>query len=139
MGWFIAIAVAMWLLQCLLGLWQFKKFNLRFKKLRSEGRVAIGRAKGKLRAGVVVLLCIDQDCNIIKGEKMQGMTIFAGLQPFNKFNGANLLSITEDSCEGLDKNLKNAVLNAVANYQEFERQKTDDRVVRIANSTSEHA
>jgi glucitol operon activator protein len=133
MGWFIAIAVAMWILQCLLGLWQFGKFNRRFKQLRAEGRVAIGRAKGKMRAGVVVLFCIDAEANIIKAEKMQGITIFSGLEPFDLFDGISLLTIDETACAALDKNLKAAVLNAIENYRQFERQKLDERAVIIAN------
>lgn len=124
MLWLIIIAVLMWLLQCILGIWQFNKFNRRFKELRAEGRVAIGRAKGRFVAGAVVLLCIDKECNIIKGEKMQGTTIFAGIKKFNRFNSMNLLEINEMCCQGLDKQTTKAVLNAVSNYKEFvEKQK----------------
>ena len=119
MLWLIIIAALMWLLQCVLGLWQFNKFNRRFKELRSEGRVAIGRSKGRFVAGAVVLLCIDKECNIIKGEKMQGTTIFAGIKPFDAFNHMNLLNIDEACCQGLDKQATKAVLNAVHNYKKF--------------------
>lgn len=119
MLWLIMIAALMWILQCILGLWQFNKFNRRFKELRMEGRVAIGRAKGRFVAGAVVLLCIDKECNIIKGEKMQGTTIFAGIKPFHTFDRMNLLAINEACCQELDKQTAKAVLNAVHNYKAF--------------------
>ncbi|WP_110954571.1 transcriptional regulator GutM [Anaerosinus massiliensis] len=119
MLWLIMIAASMWILQCILGLWQFNKFNRRFKELRTEGRVAIGRAKGRFVAGAVVLLCIDKECNIIKGEKMQGTTIFAGIKPFHTLDRMNLLTINEACCQSLDKQTAKAVLNAVQNYKEF--------------------
>ncbi len=131
MLWLIIVAALMWILQCILGIWQFNKFNRRFKELRAEGRVAIGRAKGRVVAGAVVLLCIDKECNIIKGEKMQGTTIFAGLKPLNKFNHMNLLDINEVSCNGLDKQTTKAVLNAVSNYKEFIKKEQTIKIEQV--------
>lgn len=131
MLWLIIVAALMWILQCILGIWQFNKFNRRFKELRAEGRVAIGRAKGRVVAGAVVLLCIDEECNIIKGEKMQGTTIFAGLKPLNEFNHMNLLDINEARCNGLDKQTTKAVLNAVSNYKEFIEKKQTTKIEQV--------
>jgi len=131
MLWLIIIAAFMWVLQCILGIWQFNKFNRRFKELRAEGRVAIGRSKGRFTAGAVVLLCIDKECNIIKGEKMQGTTIFAGIKPFNTFNHMNLLDINEACCQRLDKQAAKAVLNAVNNYKEFAKKEKMTKIELI--------
>lgn len=125
MVWLILVAVLMWILQCLLGVWQFKSFNREFKVLRAEGRVAVGKSKGRIVAGAVVLLCIDADCRIIKGKKMQGLTIFARLRMFDHFNRKNLLDIDRKACEGLDQQTTKAVLNAVENYREFIRQEAE--------------
>lgn len=76
--WLVVAAVTVWILQTVLGLWQFKKFSNHIRDLRREGRVAIGRAKGGFQTGVVVLLVIDDYCKIIKGEVMEGRTVFAG-------------------------------------------------------------
>ena len=48
-GWFVALAVFVWILQTALGFWQFKKFSNHLKQMRAEGRVAIGRAKKHYR------------------------------------------------------------------------------------------
>lgn len=55
---FIA-AIAIWVLQTVLTLWQFRRFNRRLKELRQLGPVAIGKVKGRFLAGAIVLLCID--------------------------------------------------------------------------------
>jgi glucitol operon activator protein len=135
MVWLVIIAALMWILQCILGIWQFNKFNRRFKELRAEGRVAIGRSKGRFVAGAVVLLCIDKECNIIKGERMQGTTIFAGIKPFDTFNHMNLLAINGACCQGLDKQTTKAILNAVHNYKEFIEK---ERIAEVEQIDAEH-
>mgnify|MGYP000609051363 CR=1 FL=1 len=89
---FIA-AIAIWVLQTALTLWQFRRFNRRLKELRQSGPVAIGKAKGRFLAGAIVLLCIDADCCIVKGEIMEGVTVFAKCRPFSALNGLNLLDM----------------------------------------------
>ena len=74
---FIVLGIVMWLLQGLLNIYQLKKFNKELKNLRQSGRVAIGKARGRFKAGCLLLLCIDDDCKIITGKKLQGVTSFA--------------------------------------------------------------
>ncbi len=119
MLWFVLLAAGMWILQGVLGFWQLRHFNQRFKLLRKEGRVVIGKSKGRVTAGVVLMFCLDQDCNIIRGEKMEGFSIFARLKPFNCFNHLNLLALEEGKCYGLDKSASKAVMNAIENYKAF--------------------
>jgi len=119
MLWLVILAVSMWILQLVLGLWQFKRFNRSLKELRKQGRVAIGKAKGKFAQGVVVLLCIDENANVIAGRKMQGRTVFATPKPFDAITGLSLSKITEKDCLTLDKKTRKAVLDAVENYKSF--------------------
>ncbi|MCF6466178.1 transcriptional regulator GutM [Clostridium sp. Cult2] len=112
----IVIAIA-WILQILLGLLQIKSFNKRYVELRRKGKVAIGKVKGKLRAGTVVLIAIDDDCNIIQAEKIQGLTVFARLKSMNTLIGENLLKIDPVVLEKLDKLTLLAVTDAVNNYR----------------------
>ena len=60
LGYLVAAAVVVWVAQTVLGLWQFKKFNKHLLEMRQEGRVAIGRARGRFAAGVLVLFVIDE-------------------------------------------------------------------------------
>ena len=123
---FIA-AIAIWVLQTALTLWQFRRFNRRLKELRQSGPVAIGKAKGRFLAGAIVLLCIDADCCIVKGEIMEGVTVFAKCRPFSALNGLNLLDLREALCEeqGLTRQQIKAALSArqdYLSYQELQRE-----------------
>lgn len=122
MAWFIALAVFVWILQTVLGFWQFKKFSNHLKQLRGEGRVAIGRARGHFSAGVIVLLVIDNYCRIIKGEIMEGRTVFAGFKPFNHLNGLTLFELSDDLCKSLKLDFKQsvAVLSAKKDYEDYQ-------------------
>ena len=123
---FIA-AIAIWVLQTALTLWQFRRFNRRLKELRQSGPVAIGKVKGRFLAGAIVLLCIDADCRIVKGEIMEGVTVFAKCRPFSALNGLNLLDLSEALCEeqGLTRQQIKAALSArqdYLSYQELQRE-----------------
>lgn len=115
------------MLQTALTLWQFRRFNRRLKELRQSGPVAIGKAKGRFLAGAIVLLCIDADCCIVKGEIMEGVTVFAKCRPFSALNGLNLLDLSEALCEeqGLTRQQIKAALSArqdYLSYQELQRE-----------------
>ncbi len=110
---FIVLGIVMWLLQGLLNIYQLKKFNKELKNLRQSGRVAIGKARGRFKAGCLLLLCIDDDCKIITGKKLQGVTSFARFKDFNELNGYYLPEITEKDCQNFDKQTSSAILSAV--------------------------
>ena len=95
MLWLALIAVLMWVLQLVLSILQFRRFAAHVKEMRREGRVAIGKAKGRFVAGAIVLFVIDPACRIVRGEIMKGVTVFAGFRSFDDFTGRNLLDITE--------------------------------------------
>ena len=122
LSWFIALAVFVWILQTVLGFWQFKKFSNHLRQLRSEGRVAIGRARGGFSSGVIVLLVIDNYCRIIKGEIMEGRTVFAGFKPFDHLNGLTLFELSDDLCKGLKFNFQQsvAVISAKKDYDDYQ-------------------
>lgn len=134
MLWFVLLAAGVWIIQGLLGFCQLKHFNQRFNLLRKEGRVVVGKSKGRIMAGAVVMFCLDQDCKIIKGEKMEGISIFARMQPFHFLNNVHLLEIEEDKLSGLGKPTTKAVMNAVENYRAFiNTAKSDMEVIRTGN------
>ena len=114
---FIVLGIVMWLLQGLLNIYQLKKFNKELKNLRQSGRVAIGKARGRFKAGCLLLLCIDDDCKIITGKKLQGVTSFARFKDFNELNGYYLPEITEKDCQNFDKQTSSAILSAVEEYK----------------------
>ncbi|SNU99382.1 DNA-binding transcriptional activator GutM [Megamonas hypermegale] len=121
----IVLAIAMWVLQGILSVFQLKKFNRELKRLRKSGRVAIGKARGRFKAGCLLMLCIDENCKIIKGRKLQGITSFASFKDFNNLNGIVLTDITEDFCNNFDKQTKTAILSAVEEYRQYTKQQEE--------------
>lgn len=131
---FIVLGIIMWLLQGLLNIFQLKKFNKELKQLRQSGRVAIGKARGRFKAGCLLLLCIDDNCKIIKGKKLQGVTSFANFKNFDDLNGLYLPDITENDCLNFDKQTKLAILSAVDEYKQYTQQQ---EVSTCMNNTSQ--
>jgi len=127
LGYFVALAVFVWIAQTALGFRQFKKFNNHIKELRQEGRVAIGRARGHFAAGVLILFIIDDQCRILRGEIMEGRTVFAGFSPFEHFNGLTLFELSQDLCKGikLSKQQTAAVISAKQEYQSYKLMKAE--------------
>ena len=93
--------------------------------LRQSGRVAIGKARGRFKAGCLLLLCIDDDCKIITGKKLQGVTSFARFKDFNELNGYYLPEITEKDCQNFDKQTSSAILSAVEEYKQYTKQQKE--------------
>ena len=130
LGYFVALAVVVWIAQTVLGLWQFKKFNAHLKELRKLGRVAIGRARGRFSAGVLVLFVIDSQCKILRGEIMEGRTVFAGFKSFDKFNGLTLFELGENLCKSMKLNSQQtaAVLSAQQEYESYKLMKAEENL-----------
>lgn len=123
----IGAGVVVWILQTVLGLWQFKKFNAHLKNLRKIGKVAIGRSRGRFSAGVVVLFVIDEQAKILKGEIMEGRTVFASFKPFEKFNGITLFELGEELCKTMKLNSQQtaAVVFARKEYENYQQSKNN--------------
>lgn len=117
---FIVLAIVMWILQTMLAIRQFNQFNRHIKELRKRGRVAIGKAKGKIRAGAIVMFLIDDDLRIVKGEIMNGFTSLVTIKEFNNFNGVNLLDLKPDMCKGLGKQVTEAVIATRKDYLDYQ-------------------
>lgn len=127
MGWMILLAAGMWVLQLLLGLWQFRRFNRHIKELRSYGRVACGKAKGGFRAGAVALICINERAEIVHAEAMAGRTVFASFRELPVLEGKSLYDISASDCEGLGKQVTAAVLNARQDYENYQELQQEQR------------
>lgn len=116
---FMVLAVAMlaaFCLQFVFQLVQMRSFNKYYAKLRKQGRVAIGKAKGGFHAGAIVLFAIDQDGVILNGSFMRGFTMLARFKDWDFFNGIDVGTITKDDCATIGVSLRRAVLDASSNY-----------------------
>lgn len=115
---FIMLAImGAWILQTILGASQVKNFNLHYVELRQNGRVSIGRSKGILRTGVVLLMSIDKNQKIKIAKKMQGVTILARFKEYPVLEGQDLLAIQPETYEKMDRFTKQAFDEAVDIYK----------------------
>ena len=110
--------LAAFMLQYLLTFIQMKDFNKSYSQLRKMGRVAIGKVKGDLRAGAIVMFAIDDQGIILKGKFMQGVTVLARCKDLNGFEGKDVGALTEADCKQLrlSRSLTKGVLEASSNY-----------------------
>lgn len=66
----------MWMLQGILAYFQIKHFRKVVNEMKKQGKVLIGKQKGKLSAGSIVVLAIDKHNKVINAQEMRGITIF---------------------------------------------------------------
>ena len=115
----IILGVIAWTANCLFGLIQIKDFNKNYIELRKIGKVAIGRKKGYLRAGAVVLILIDKDGIVVSSRKMQGVSVFARVRELKGLEGRSLSNITKEDLNGFNKIMRVAILDAIKIYNTF--------------------
>lgn len=115
----IIVAITVWILNFTLGLIQIKDFNKNYIELRKLGKVAIGRKKGMITSGTIVLIRIENDGLIVESRKMQGVTIAARVKVFKGLENMYIDKIEEEDLKMFNKPLKKAILDAVKNYKTF--------------------
>lgn len=115
----IIVAITVWILNFTLGLIQIKDFNKNYIELRKLGKVAIGRKKGMITSGTIVLIRIENDGLIVESRKMQGVTIAARVRVFKGLENMYIDKIEEEDLKMFNKPLKKAILDAVKNYKTF--------------------
>lgn len=84
------LGIGAYLLQLLFSLRQMKTFNTVYQDLRKQGKVAIGKRAGKIRAGTIVMFALDDEGKILDARKMQGVTVWSRFAPMTQFIGEDL-------------------------------------------------
>ncbi|MDD2981403.1 MAG: transcriptional regulator GutM [Hespellia sp.] len=114
----IIIFICAFALQYLLTFIQMKSFNEHYRRLRKQGRVAIGKINGALHAGAIAMFSIDSEGVIMEGSYMQGVTVFARFKELKGFEGEDVAVLTMEQCRqmGLAKPISKAVVEASSNY-----------------------
>lgn len=117
---FLIIAgIVVWILNFLLGLLQIKNFNQNYIELRKLGKVAIGRKKGRITSGTIVLIRIRDDGLIEESRMMQGVTVAARVKNLRGLEGKYIWQLEENDLKKFNKPLKKAILDAIKNYNTF--------------------
>lgn len=117
MLWYVIILIGFsWLLQSIFGFLQIKHFNKKYAELRKLGRVAIGKRTGLIKSGTVVMFAIDPKNNILKATKMQGVTVLSRVRNLKGFEGKNLLHLSEEDFNKVNKLTRLAIEDALNSY-----------------------
>ncbi|HEY8804128.1 MAG TPA: transcriptional regulator GutM [Clostridium sp.] len=115
----IILGIIVWTANGILGLMQIKDFNKNYIELRRIGKVAIGRKKGYIKAGTIVLILIDEQGMVVSSRKMQGVSVFARVKEFNGLEGMCLSNITKEELNGFNKLMRVSILDAIKTYNTF--------------------
>lgn len=113
----LAVIGGCFILQSFLGFWQIKNFNYHYRELKSEGKVAIGRSKGIVRTGVVLLIAVDNQARIKEAKKMQGLTVFARFKEAPELQHENLMDIPEEKIDNMNRFYRKAIWDAQHVYR----------------------
>lgn len=87
---FILFAVGAYIVQLLFGLFQVKHFNKVYRELREQGKVAIGRKAGRIKAGTIVMFAIEDEGKILDARLMQGVTVLSKFRRKDEYIGHDL-------------------------------------------------
>lgn len=101
---FGVFALTAYLLQVFLGAKQIRHFNEVYRRLRSRGKVVIGKKPGKLCAGTIVMMAVDDKGKILEAVKMQGFTVLAKFKPIFSLEGEYIQQINEHSLSNCKEN-----------------------------------
>jgi glucitol operon activator protein len=112
---FIAfILLASFLLQTYLTTFQLKDFQRTYNQMLLNGRVVIGKNRGRFRAGTIVMFALNDSDQIVKAVQMQGLTFKSRFKDFSALDGVTITEISEDHANLLQSNVltKRAALSA---------------------------
>lgn len=112
----IFVLAGAFLLQTVLSYFQTRYYTREFVRLRKMGRVVIGRKRGIISAGTLVLFAINAEGVILTASRIQGVTVFARGRQLKRYDGKSIASLTVEDCKTENKLLQKAILNAVSNY-----------------------
>lgn len=116
---FIILGIIVWILNFVFGMMQIKSFNKNYIEMRRRGKVAIGRKRGYIQVGTVVMFLLDDDGKIVDSRKMQGISVFARFKKLMGLEGINLGDIHKGNLIKYNRYTKSAILDAVKNYNTF--------------------
>ncbi|MBF0777958.1 transcriptional regulator GutM [Streptococcus cuniculi] len=85
-----AVVIAAYIFQIIFGLRQIKHFNQTYSELRKKGRVAIGRRSGRIKAGTIVMMAVDQKGQVLAARRMQGVTVAARFKEMPDYVGQDI-------------------------------------------------
>ena len=78
--------------------------------------MAIGKKKGLVTTGAIVMFLLDEDGNVVEGTRLTGITVLARFRAFPDFDGLPLASIDPVGDRRFTRSVRLAIANARDNY-----------------------
>lgn len=85
-----------WILQVIMTYFQVKHYQSRIRELRKKGAIGIGTVKGKLRAGVIIILAVKNG-HVADAEIMKGYSVFARFKRMPGLVGKKVNELLENN------------------------------------------
>lgn len=118
MFWIFIIAIGLsWVAQSALSFKQAKAFSTLFVDMRRRGRVAMGKFRGGIVQGAIVMFGLDDDGVILEGQRLHGVSVVARFRPFEDFTGEHISDVDPAVAARFGKSVVKAVANAKDNYR----------------------
>ncbi len=117
MFWYVLAGLAVvYVVQTVLALRQSKNYTSTYAAMRRRGRVAIGKKKGLLTTGAIVMFLIDEVGTVVEGVRITGVTVMARFKPFPVYDGSPITTLDATGDRRLTGSMRGAVNNARDNY-----------------------
>lgn len=117
----VIIAFILLIVQGLLSYLQVLNYRKRVSALKSEGIVAVGTHKGVLGSGSIIILACNRQGRVLRGEKLEGITVFERFKEISGIEGMLLSELKDKYTEAGGRRRKdgrkNAMLQAVESLE----------------------
>lgn len=115
------IAFFLLIVQGLFTYLQISNYRKRVSALRSIGIVAVGTQKAILGSGNITILACNRQGKVVRGEKLEGITVFERFKEIKGIEGMSLSELKdkykEDDGKKRKDGKKSAMLQAVENLE----------------------
>lgn len=83
----VIVLLGAYLLQFAFSFIQLKSFQKNYNEMAQYGRVVVGKKKGYIRAGTIIIFAIDEKNRVLEAAQMQGVTCFSGFKKIPLMKG----------------------------------------------------
>lgn len=113
---FIILLGISFFLQISFTILQINNFTYNYNSLKQFGRVVIGRAKGGIRCGSIVMFAVDKNGYILRSVYIKGVSVLSRFKNLEIFNGKNIVELCLVDMNTFPIQVKKAIMNAFHNY-----------------------
>lgn len=107
------IIVGAIVIQGFLTYFQVKDYRKNVSEIRKKGRLFIGQTKGKIKAGSIVMMAVDEGGMIKEAKSMTGITVFHRFRRVDDLIGKNIFESDQWLDAVKDKQMVKAISKGI--------------------------